>query len=40
MSVMKSMIIVLDGMADRPVAELGKLTPLEAASTPAMDALA
>lgn len=32
--------IVLDGMADRPAAELDGRTPLEAADTPALDALA
>ncbi|MBI3033941.1 2,3-bisphosphoglycerate-independent phosphoglycerate mutase [Candidatus Woesearchaeota archaeon] len=37
---MKAILIVLDGMADRPVAELGGKTPLEAASTPALDFMA
>jgi len=32
--------IVLDGMADRPAPELGGRTPLEAADTPVLDALA
>jgi 2,3-bisphosphoglycerate-independent phosphoglycerate mutase len=36
----KILLAVLDGMADRPVSELGDLTPLEAAATPNMDALA
>ena len=36
----KYAIIVGDGMADRPVAELGNKTPLEYANTPNMDALA
>ena len=36
---MKYMIILGDGMADEPIAELGGKTPLEYASTPAMDAL-
>ena len=34
------LLVVLDGMADRPYAELGGLTPLEAANTPTMDGLA
>lgn len=34
------LLVVLDGMADRPYAELDGRTPLEAASTPTMDALA
>jgi 2,3-bisphosphoglycerate-independent phosphoglycerate mutase len=33
------LLIVLDGMADRPYPELGGHTPLEAASTPVMDRL-
>ena len=37
---MKAAIIVCDGMADRPIKELGGKTPLEAASTPNMDELA
>ncbi len=36
---MKYIILLADGMADRPVPSLGGLTPLEAANTPAMDAL-
>jgi len=34
------MIIICDGMGDRPIAELGGRTPLEAAETPRMDMLA
>lgn len=37
---MKHIIILGDGMADEPCAELGGLTPIEAASTPALDELA
>lgn len=37
---MKYVVIVGDGMADRPVAELGGKTPLEVAFTPNMDKLA
>ncbi len=37
---MKYVIVLGDGMADRPIAELGGKTPLEYASTPEMDALA
>lgn len=37
---MKGIIMVIDGMADRPIKELGNLTPLEAADTPNMDLLA
>lgn len=36
---MKYIIILTDGMADEPVAELGGLTPLEAAHTPTIDLL-
>lgn len=34
------LLVVLDGLADRPYPQLGGLTPLEAASTPTMDRLA
>ena len=34
------LLVVLDGMGDRPVQELGGLTPLEAATTPSLDRLA
>jgi len=37
---MKHIIILGDGMADRPCAQLGGKTPLEAAFTPALDSLA
>ena len=37
---MKQIILLGDGMADEPVAELDGLTPLEKAHTPHMDALA
>ncbi len=37
---MKYVVIVPDGMADRPVRALGGLTPLEAARKPNMDAVA
>lgn len=36
---MKYLILVGDGMGDHPIAELGHKTPLQAASTPAIDAL-
>ncbi len=36
----KALLIIGDGMGDRPVAELGHRTPLEAAHTPCMDRLA
>ncbi len=36
----KAMLIVMDGLGDRPIKELGNLTPLEAAHTPNLDALA
>ena len=36
----KLIFIVMDGLADRPVAGLGGKTPLEAAHTPALDSLA
>src|SRR3972149_2690450 len=37
---MKYIILIGDGMADSPIAELGNRTPLEAANTPNMDSLA
>ena len=37
---MKTLIILGDGMADEPIAELGGKTPLQYADTPAMDMLA
>jgi 2,3-bisphosphoglycerate-independent phosphoglycerate mutase len=37
---MKCIFIILDGLGDRPIKELGELTPLEAANTPNMDFLA
>lgn len=36
----KAMLIIMDGLGDRPLKELGNLTPLEAARTPNFDALA
>lgn len=37
---MKYIIILADGMADEPIAQLGDKTPLEAAHTPTLDRLA
>ncbi len=37
---MKLILVVLDGLADRPVPELDNKTPLEAADTPALDFIA
>lgn len=37
---MKYVVVLGDGMADRPIAELGEKTPLAYADTPTMDALA
>ena len=37
---MKYVIILADGMADEPLAQLGNKTPMEVATTPAMDELA
>ncbi|HWR90406.1 MAG TPA: cofactor-independent phosphoglycerate mutase [Dissulfurispiraceae bacterium] len=37
---MKYIVIIGDGMADRPIVELGGLTPLQKAHTPNMDSLA
>lgn len=37
---MKYIVVLADGMADLPIAELGGKTPMEYASTPCMDALA
>ena len=40
MSVAKKVLfLVFDGLGDRPVPELGDLTPLEAAATPHFDAI-
>ncbi|MBI2176088.1 2,3-bisphosphoglycerate-independent phosphoglycerate mutase [Candidatus Woesearchaeota archaeon] len=36
----KLIFVVMDGLADRPIAEFGGKTPLEAACTPALDSLA
>jgi len=40
LNVLKLVFVVIDGMGDLPVEELGKMTPLEAAETPNMDFLA
>lgn len=40
MRTQKLIVLIADGMGDWPVAELGGRTPLEAAATPHMDALA
>lgn len=37
---MKILMIVLDGIGDRPIAELGYRTPLDAAATPRLDRVA
>ncbi|WP_048187824.1 2,3-bisphosphoglycerate-independent phosphoglycerate mutase [Methanobacterium paludis] len=37
---MKGIIMIIDGMGDRPLKELGYKTPLEAAKTPNMDKMA
>jgi 2,3-bisphosphoglycerate-independent phosphoglycerate mutase len=37
---MKAILIVCDGLGDRPIKELGNKTPLEAAKTPNLDKLA
>ena len=37
---MKYIVVLGDGMADEPIAALGGKTPLDAAVTPVMDALA
>ena len=36
---MKYLIVIPDGMADEPIAELGGLTPMEKANKPEMDSL-
>lgn len=36
----KAILVVMDGLGDRPAAQLGGLTPLEAADTPTLDAVA
>ncbi len=40
MTAHKVLLLVLDGISDRPCAELGGLTPLQAAHTPVLDSLA
>ena len=37
---MKYLLVLGDGMADEPLAELGGMTPLEYAKTPNMDRIA
>ena len=37
---MKKIIIILDGLADLPLKELGNKTPLEVAKTPHLDEIA
>mgnify|MGYP002514425369 CR=1 FL=1 len=37
---MKYLVLIPDGMADRPVPELGNKTPMEVANKPVMDMLA
>ena len=37
---MKYLVVLCDGMADEPIAELGGKTPMEAAHKPTMDKLA
>ena len=37
---MRILLIIFDGLADRPAPELGGKTPLEAAATPNLDRLA
>lgn len=37
---MKYLVLIPDGMADEPIAELGNLTPMQKANKPCMDALA
>nr|WP_211436072.1 hypothetical protein [Candidatus Kuenenia stuttgartiensis] len=36
----KVILVICDGLGDRPIKDLGNLTPLEAAKTPNMDKLA
>jgi 2,3-bisphosphoglycerate-independent phosphoglycerate mutase len=38
--IVKGIIMIIDGMGDRPIKELGYKTPLEAAKTPNMDKMA
>lgn len=37
---MRHLVIICDGMSDSPMPEIGELTPLAAADTPAMDSMA
>ena len=38
--IMKYLVLIPDGMADEPIAELGGKTPMQAADKPTMDKLA
>ena len=40
MTAHKILLVVIDGLSDRPCPELGNLTPLEAAKKPVLDQLA
>ena len=40
MKKMKGIVLVMDGMGDRPLKELHYQTPLQAANTPNMDKMA
>ena len=37
---MKGIVLIMDGMGDRPIKELNNQTPLQAANTPNMDKMA
>ena len=37
---MKGLVLIMDGMGDRPLKEFNNQTPLEAANTPNMDQMA
>nr|WP_231624125.1 hypothetical protein [Methanobrevibacter arboriphilus] len=37
---MKGMILIMDGLGDRPLKDLNGMTPLQAAKTPNMDKMA
>ncbi len=40
MTAQKALLLIIDGVSDRPCADLGNRTPLQAARTPVLDRIA